>query len=580
MLRGGCGVAMSIFDNIRAARISAARIYRGGKGKLYAGLTVMSGINSFVPQSLKIAPHDLGTADPEIAREFYNGRYNLGGEVVEAVQDNNPFQFESENQNWLKELHSFSWLLHFSANSDAVSDSLARTLVVDWMQIDPANGAKCIWETQTTARRLISLLCHSPVLLSKPDADFHYLLMRSLGKHIKVLKRQLVDSPDGIHVLLAHIALSYASVTFEGTTSPLKPFNEKLSITLKNQILPDGGHISRNPACIPDILALLLSLRQSFIATDQQPPQELVSAIERMFPALRYFRHGDGSLARFNGCSVSRSDLISTLLRYDEAMGSPLRDASHSGYQMAQVEDAKLIMDTGMPPQGELSMEAHSGILSFEFSKAGNTLIINCGRPEFPQKDTSQVWRTTNAHSTATLNDTSIARFENPGSAGRAITGQIFPRSFKLETSRTDKEDGSIIMGAHEGYVREFGIRHQRTLTLDKNGNRLYGQEWFSGPDKSDMRYTTRDMVAIRFHLHPSIKASISSNGETCLLETSNGERWRFDCPGFKLELTESIFFAALPRPRPTWQIVIETKVYDHPEINWALQKIQDAESP
>lgn len=564
---------MSIFDRLTTARLSIGRLYKGTKGTLYSGLTSVSGINSYVPKSLKIAPHNLKTADPIIAQEFYGGRYSLGGEVIN-VNGKSPFIIKTENEDWLKELHSFTWLLHFSENSNSISDSHARVLVQDWIELSATPSTKWVWDIETTAKRLISLLCHSIILLSKPDPNFHHLLMRSLGKHIKVLRRHLVDAPEGMPLLLTTIALSYASVTFTGTSSSLAPFNDKLAKELQKQILPDGGHISRNPAVIPEILSLILSLKQAFDAAAMAPPKELVMAIERMFPAMRFFVHADGSLARFNGCGVTQAGLLATLFRYDEIMGKPVNDAVNSGYQKAEVGASKLIMDTGTPPIGEPSNEAHCGTLSFEFSQASSSLIVNCGKPQFTKPEASQVWRTSNAHSTAILNNTSMAKFENPGTAGRAISGQIFARTFNTETSRTDSETASTIIAAHDGYVREFGIRHQRTLTLDNNGDRLFGQEWFSGPKKANMRYTTKDIVALRFHLHPDIKASLDVSGETCLIETRDGEQWRFDCPGFKVELEESIFFANVPTPKPTWQIMIHTKAYDNPEINWALQKI------
>lgn len=565
---------MNIFDKFRALKLSIGRSYRRIKGKVYSGLTSISGFSSLVPERLIIEPHDLHTADPLIAQEFYNGHYALG-DVIIQTKGQSPFSIISNNDTWEKELHSFTWLRHFSANKDTLSDAHARSLVKEWIELSPDQCSKYTWDLEIASKRLISLLCHSIVILSKPDHDFHYQLMRTLGKHVKILRRLIASSPEGVPVLYGHIALTYASICFSGNSSSLNSHRDRLAQALNIQILADGGHISRNPSVIPKILAMLLPLKEGFAAIETAPPKELITAIERLLPALKFFRHGDGSMARFNGVGVTEKALATTLLRYDESLGEPVKDAVHSGYQRAKIGNAFLIVDTGEPPKGELSLEANGGALSFEFSSGLSSLIVNCGQPKVYDDNMSQVWRTTNAHSTVTLNDVSTVRFENPGSAGRAISGQAFARNLNLEYSRDDTSNSTTITAAHSGYVKEFGIRHQRSLTLDSEGERLFGQEWFSGPNKSDMRYTTKDKAALRFHLHPDIKASISANQETCLLETRDGEQWRFDCPGFKVELAESIFFASLPAPKPTWQIVIHTKVYDNPEINWALQKIQ-----
>ena len=76
---------------------------------------------------------------------------------------------------------------------------------------------------------------------------------------------------------------------------------------LRKQILPDGGHISRNPGALIELLADLLPLRQLFSARELQPPQALNNAIDRMMPMLRFFRHADGNFAQFNGMGPTRS---------------------------------------------------------------------------------------------------------------------------------------------------------------------------------------------------------------------------------------------------------------------------------
>ena len=81
-----------------------------------------------------------------------------------------------------------------------------------------------------------------------------------------------------------------------------------------NQILPDGGHISRNPGVIIEVLLDLLPLSQAFTARNVAPPPALINAIDRMMPMLRFFRHGDGSFAMFNGMSSAPSHLLATLL--------------------------------------------------------------------------------------------------------------------------------------------------------------------------------------------------------------------------------------------------------------------------
>ena len=78
------------------------------------------------------------------------------------------------------------------------------------------------------------------------------------------------------------------------------------------------------------------------------------------------------------------ADLLLTLLAYDEARGAPLSNAPHSGYQRLEAGGGVLIMDTGRAPPIEMSLEAHAGCLSFEFSSPKQNLIVSiaaCRRP-------------------------------------------------------------------------------------------------------------------------------------------------------------------------------------------------------
>ena len=167
----------------------------------------MSGFTSFVPERLVIEPQDLRTADPLIAQEFYRGYYALGDIKLET-KGISPFLAASNNVTWEKKLQSFVWLRHFSANKDTLSDNYARALVKEWIELKPNHTSKFTWEIEIASKRLISLLCNSIVLTNHPDPEFYYQLMRSLGKHIKVLRRLIANTPEGIPLLYGHIALT------------------------------------------------------------------------------------------------------------------------------------------------------------------------------------------------------------------------------------------------------------------------------------------------------------------------------------------------------------------------------------
>jgi uncharacterized heparinase superfamily protein len=237
------------------------------------------------------------------------------------------------------------------------------------------------WRADVLARRIISWLSQAPLLLHEADPRFYRRFLRQLSRQVRFLRKTLRASRDGLARLQAIIALTYAALCMAGQVRALKGTTRQMSDALERQILPDGGHISRNPGALIELLLDLLPLRQAYAARNVPPPQALLNAIDRMMPMLRFFRHGDGNFALFNGMGPTPPDLLATALAYDDARGMPVANAPHSGYQRLQAEGAIVLVDTGRPPPIAVSHEAHAGCLSFELSAKQQRIVVNCGLP-------------------------------------------------------------------------------------------------------------------------------------------------------------------------------------------------------
>ncbi len=566
---------MSILDKPQTIAISLGRSAQSVRRAVRSGLTFLTGFSAFVPEYVTIAPRDLRTADPLMAEEFYRGRYVLRGRLVETGGVS-PFLSVDADPVWKEDLHSFGWLRHLSSKSDLLSANHARAYIRDWLEFNSRDDQEIVWKHSVVSKRLIYWLCHSDMIMNGADHEFHKSFMRSIAGHVRYLKRYASTFPDGMPRLLSYLALSYASVCNYGQQKSLQFARDRLARELAQQILPDGGHVSRNPTAIVDILALILPFRQACITLGLEPPAEVTSAIERMLPALRFFRLGDGNLARFNGAGLAPTDLIVTLLRYDETKGEPLSYASHSGYQRLSSNGTTVLMDVGEAERGQLSSHAHAGCLSFEFSSGMDCIVVNCGVPNVQMPEQSAVWRATAAHSTAVLNETSSCRFENHRPGMIHPSGQLIGSNLRVETSREDTAGGQTLIASHLGYAREFGARHQRTLHLDETGNRLRGNDWLSAPDKSDLRHLTKDDVVVHFHLHPSSRVTRDpANENSCIIETRGEQRWQFSCDEVMPSIEESIFFASVSGSHVrTWQIALKFGVREQSEVNWTFQRI------
>src|SRR4029079_1046822 len=315
---------------------------------------------------LIIAPQDLRTADATSAAALYAGRFAFAGKVV-ICDGRSPFEIIPPSDEWAVALLGFTWLRHLRAADSGINRANGRALVDEWITLQGSWNATA-WRPDILSRRIISWLCQSPLLLTAADVRFYRRFMRSLSRQVRMLRRTAKNARDGVPKLQALIALTYAALCMAGQSRHLRRAASHLVDELNLQILPDGGHISRNPDALIELLLDLLPLRQAFSSRNVAPPPALLNAIDRMMPMLRFFRHGDGNFAHFNGMGVTQPDLLATVLAYDDARGAPLSAAPHSGYQRVETAGAVLLMDTGKPPPIAYSQEAHAGCLSFELS--------------------------------------------------------------------------------------------------------------------------------------------------------------------------------------------------------------------
>ncbi|NWM74598.1 hypothetical protein, partial [Escherichia coli] len=81
-------------------------------------------------------------------------------------------------------------------------------------------------------------------------------------REIGHLRYAMIDIGDGVPKLQVLIALCYASLCLANQAKHIRSASRKLSEELQRQILPYGGHISRNPGALVELLRDLLPLRQ------------------------------------------------------------------------------------------------------------------------------------------------------------------------------------------------------------------------------------------------------------------------------------------------------------------------------
>ncbi len=288
---------------------------------------------------------------------------------------------------------------------------IASALVQDFFELRrPAADDPAI-EPGAAARRVLSLLAHAPFLLEDAEPQFSRLLLQGLADQARSLAALLASRrAKGVDRLLCALALLEFSLCTDSSPQLMTQARQVFLATLDEQILADGGHISRNPRTTLDLALDLLALRQLMVAQGVKPPATLTATIDKMISLLRLLQHGDGALARFNGMDAGNPGGLATVFAHEPAGAPRLEDARSSGYARIERGGTTVIMDTGAPPPKDHSREAHAGALSFELSLGPEPVVVNGGAPPPSLETARETARETEAHSTLCLDGQSSSR--------------------------------------------------------------------------------------------------------------------------------------------------------------------------
>ncbi|WP_442879675.1 heparinase II/III family protein [Bartonella sp. CB189] len=530
--------------------------------------------SGFSPHKILAHPIDLYLADPMMAHEFYHGRFAFSGRVVHSGAVS-PFSLVPPTAEWEAELHNFHWLRHMTAADSDLAAAHARSLVEDWINYSGKKVKGVPWSGSVVARRLISWICHSQTLLEGASERFKKCFLRSLGFHFRYLRIMICGMERNDQRLQAAISLTFASLALPVSAAIKKKVQIYLIEELSNQILLDGGHISRSPVILLNLLSDLLSLRHLFAHSNETAPRILIDSVERMLPALRFFIHEDQTLAHFNGVGAIIPERLSTVLELDETVGHPFSYARYSGFQRLRANQTTVLADTGKFAPRAAAEHACSGCLSFEMSSQGSRFIINTGVSSYGSEKYRQFGRVTAAHSTATVNDCSVGVFHKKrgGNVSFLLEGLMDVEVRRIEDS---KKIGFV--ASHTGYVKPFNLIHERGLILTKNGAMIEGFDRFFVPqngrlNKSKGGQNKQNNVAVRFHLHPQVE--VNYDGNSVRLAVEDGQIWYFMSPDADICLEDSIDFTGLIGPQRTQQIVLYFRPAFQEKVRWRFMRHQ-----
>lgn len=564
---------LSLSERVRVTRLAADRAGKRAVSRALYSKLLRWRYGSNVADQLLIVPQDLRMRDPSFWHEIEVDQFGLAGSLA-ILHGESPFATRAPSEAWERALHGFGWLRHLEAAEEPEAQAEARRLAVEWTSKYRGGGGGLPWRPEVIARRMISWITHAGLLLEDADANSYDAITESLGFQLVRLSATWRTAPVGPPRLLALMAIVLGDLTIADHERQLGDAERLLSDELNHQILPDGGHISRNPAILVELMLDLLPLSQCFVARNREVPEALATAIRRALGMLRYMRMGDGSLARFNGAGIADPAHIATVLAYGGEVGQQVVEgAVQSGYTRLNAARTVVICDSGSAPPLEYAGSAHAGCLSFELSYGPYLVFVNGGTPRARDTEWHHRSRATVSHNTLCLGEKSSSKMVRHPFL-QELVGAHPIRYPNVVFSEASHVDGAWSWEAnHDGYVHRFALLHSRRLLLSQDGLRLDGVDRISGRGRS-VRLKKDLPYSIHFHLHPDVDVTEPGADGAVTIELPDGTAWSFHASGAKMSIEEGVFFADSAGPQRAWQIVLRGTTFGETEVTWSFRGV------
>jgi uncharacterized heparinase superfamily protein len=523
------------------------------------------------PQGLASHPHDNRPVDAARGRAIAAGVYEFYGDSLRVGPEGDPWDRPSPSRRFAVALHRMDWLGDLLSQGEPGARQGLR-LILDWRRVF-GRFNRFGWSAEVLERRVYNIACAARVLMAAASEAEAAQVLSDLARQASHLLA-LTDLPN--RRLEQAVAAAVAGAALAGPVGDrlLNKALPRINRLLPEVVLPDGGHASRSPEAGLDLLFDLSTLDAALAQRGRASPELLPRAIDRLASGVRFFTLGDGRLAAFQGGQEVLPARIACALAGDPNGPRPSDQAPHVRYQKLSGQALQVIADAGAPAAGPYAITACAQPLALEVVCGRDRLITNSGWT--PDAAAPQALRMTDAASTASLADQSAGE-PLSGFAAAALGPRLVGAPAEVEVRRHDADGGVWLEMSHQGWLKAFGLTHERRLFLDRNTDELRGEDRFYPPEVKEgdgpRRYVP---FAVRFHLHPDTRASVARDKKSVLLQGPSNIGWwlRNDAVEVSIEASTHVQGGRLRR---TSQIVLRGQVRPDKggRVRWKLSRAE-----
>ena len=484
----------------------------------------------------------------------YEKKSNIENFYINSIWTNKEI-----NENDYKKLHNFFWLFTIDLKS---SKKITQSIILNWIEVNQKYNSKN-WEIDTLSKRIISWISNSRLSYDGSEDAYKEKFNKNIKKQINHLINEINRSS-----LISNKMIGCAAITLTGLSyRDEKYLNYGLSLLKKiiNISFDSKGFPkSRNHRQLIFYLKYFILIREWLKESHNEIPDYLNEIIFYVGQNYNFIWQSINQNLLFNGNHLNENYNFDKYLKFHNYKFKNENNEC-GGYVILKEKNLILSVDLGSSPEKKFSNDYQSGALSFEVYFKNCKLISNCGYFQNYKHQLNSISRSSATHSTLVLDNTSSCKFKRDNDGILKINQEL---KVTKKTIIAEKNYWCV-EGSHEGYLKDYGIIHERKIEhfFDKNK--------FLGTDKLIKKKKSKNTnFEIRFHFEPGVKITKTQDGKFILIELKNSG-WRFLCEDHKIEVETGLYFGKKNSFVENQNIFISGITQnENQEIMWELSKI------
>jgi len=486
-------------------------------------------------------------------------KYEKKKNNIENFYLNSVWSNQNIKENDYKKLHSFFWLFTIDLKS---SKKITQSIILNWIEKNQKYNSQS-WEIDTLSKRIIAWLSNSRLSYNDSDESYKEKFNNNIKKQVNHLINEINRSKwvNDKMIGCASIILSGLAYKDEKNLNyGLSLLKKIINFSFDSQSFPK----SRNLRQLVFYLKYFILIREWLKESQNEIPEYLNEIIFFLGQNYNFIWQNTNQSLLFNGNHInSNIDFDKYLSFHNYKFKSEGNE--NGGYAILKNKSIFISVDLGSSPQKKFSNDYQSGALSFEIFYKNSKLITNCGYFQNYKHQLNSISKSTATHSTLVLDNRSSCKMK------KASDG-IFKVDEELKIIRKSiisEKNYWNINGSHDGYLKKYGLIHERKIEFFTEKNK------FIGTDKLIKKKNFKSSnFEIRFHFIPGVKITKTQDGNSILIELENSG-WKFSCKNNKIDVETGLYFGKKNSFIENQNIFISglTRNEDQ-EIMWELIKI------